>query len=391
VLLSTSAAYYLFVADDADGPSVLATAARAATAEPKKAGPAIPVLATAAISGDIGVYLTGLGSVAAANHVVVKSRVEGQLMKVHFTEGQFVRAGELLAEIDARPYQVEVAKAEGQLLRDEALLKNAIADIERYRALSQQHSVSQQLLSTQEAVVAQHEGTVRSDRAQLEHARLNLAYSRISAPISGRVGLRQLDAGNIVSTGDAGALLTITQVEPIAAVFSIPQDHVPAVLKKLRAGEQLTVQAYDREQKIKLADGRLLSVDNQIDAATGTLKCKAVFENHDGALFPNQFINARLLLDLKRGVTLVPGAAVQRGAEQATFVYVVGAAGSADAAVEIRTVTLGTAEGGWVEIASGLASGELVVLEGVDRLASGSKVAVQMKGQLQAAPNTPAS
>ena len=391
MLLSTSAAYYLFVADDADGPSVLATAARAATAEPKKAGPAIPVLATAAISGDIGVYLTGLGSVAAANHVVVKSRVEGQLMKVHFTEGQFVRAGELLAEIDARPYQVEVAKAEGQLLRDEALLKNAIADIERYRALSQQHSVSQQLLSTQEAVVAQHEGTVRSDRAQLEHARLNLAYSRISAPISGRVGLRQLDAGNIVSTGDAGALLTITQVEPIAAVFSIPQDHVPAVLKKLRAGEQLTVQAYDREQKIKLADGRLLSVDNQIDAATGTLKCKAVFENHDGALFPNQFINARLLLDLKRGVTLVPGAAVQRGAEQATFVYVVGAAGSADAAVEIRTVTLGTAEGGWVEIASGLASGELVVLEGVDRLASGSKVAVQMKGQLQAAPNTPAS
>jgi multidrug efflux system membrane fusion protein len=222
-------------------------------------------------------------------------------------------------------------------------------------------------------VVAQHEGIVQSDKAQLDNAKLNLLYSRITAPISGRVGLRQLDAGNMVSTGDG--LLTITQVEPIAAVFAIPQDQAPPVLKKLRANEKLSVQAFDREQKLKLADGRLLTVDNQIDAATGTLKCKAVFENRDAALFPNQFINARLLVDIKRAVALLPSAAVQRGAEQTTFVYVV----DDQSMVSIRQVTLGVTEAGLVEIKTGLAAGETVVLEGVDRLSAGSKVAVQMK------------
>ena len=373
VALVASTAYYL-IAHHA--PALIGEPALAADKEPKKAGPKIPVLATKVVKGDIGVYLTGLGSVAPFNNVIVKPRVAGQLVKVHFNEGQFVREGELLAEIDARPFEVQVAQVQGQLVRDEALLKNAQLDLNRYRTLAQQDSVSQQMLSTQEAAVAQSEGLVQSDRAQLENAKLNLAYTRITAPISGRAGLRQLDVGNIVSTADG--LLTITQVEPIAVVFSIPQDQTPPVLKKLRANEKLAVFAYDREQRMKLAEGRLLTVDNQIDAATGTLKCKAVFDNRDGALFPNQFINARLLLDTKRNVALVPSAAIQRGAEQSSFVYVVNGT-KGDAAVEIRQVTIGTIESGLVEVASGLKPGETVVLEGVDRLASGSKVAVQMK------------
>jgi membrane fusion protein, multidrug efflux system len=371
---------YILIDRKHEAPAILgATAQAASSKDTKKSGPVIPVLATKVVSGDIGVYLNGLGTITPFNNVIVKSRVAGQLMKVNFTEGQFVREGDLLAEIDARPYQVQVAQMEGQLQRDEALLKNAVLDADRYRALSQTNVISKQQLSTQEAVVAQHQGIVQSDKAQLDNAKLNRLYSRITAPISGRVGLRQLDAGNMVSTGDG--LLTITQVEPIAAVFAIPQDQAPPVLKKLRANEKLSVQAFDREQKIKLADGRLLTVDNQIDAATGTLKCKAVFDNRDAMLFPNQFINARLLVDTKRAVTLLPSAAVQRGAEQSTFVYVV----DEQSVVSIRQVTLGVTEAGLVEIKTGLAAGETVVLEGVDRLSAGTKVAVQMKGATSSA------
>jgi multidrug efflux system membrane fusion protein len=361
------------------------TATPAAGGKPAEApaARAVPVVATAVRQGNMDIYLNGLGSVTAFNMVTVRTRVDGQLIKVAFQEGQLVHQGDLLAEIDPRPFQVQLAQAEGQLAKDEAMLKNARIDLERYRVLLAQDSVAKQQLDSQTATVNQFEGVIRSDQAQIDNAKLQLTYSRITAPITGRIGLRLVDPGNVVRANDPNnGLAVITQLQPIAVVFNVPEDDLPQVLKKMRTGQKLVVEAYDRNLKNKLAPGTLLTIDNQIDPNTGTVKCKAVFPNEDNALFPNQFVNARLLVDTKKDASIVPSAAVQRS-PQGTFVYVV----KDDTTVEMRNVVVGPSEGDTVAIDKGLAPGEVVVIEGVDKLQRGMKVAARMVGDSNAKGN----
>ena len=336
------------------------------------APPRISVAAAAARTRDVGVYLNGLGAVTPLNTVTVRSRVDGELMSVNFREGQLVNRGDLLAEIDPRPFQAQLTQFEGQLERDQALLSNARLDLGRFEALVKTDAVPRQQLDTQASLVQQLEGTVKNDQGQIEATKVQLIYCRITSPITGRVGLRLVDPGNIVHATDTGGLLIVTQLQPITVIFTIPEDSIPTVLDRLRSGDRLPVEAYDREQRRKLAEGALLTIDNQVDPTTGTVRLRAQFPNTDNRLFPSQFVNARLRLETRRGATVVPTAAIQ-SSPKGPFVYVV----RPDRTVGVRPVGVGAADGDDVSIERGLAVGEQVVVEGAERLRDGAAIALR--------------
>ena len=338
-------------------------------------GKPLPVQASVAKIGDIDVSINALGTVTARTTATVKSRVDGLLLRVPFHEGQLIKAGGLLAEIDPRPFQVLFDQAKGQLIRDQALLDEAKLDLDRYRGLLAKDSIAKQQVDVQEALVRQYEGTVKTDKAQLDNTQLNLDFTHITAPVSGILGFRQVDAGNMIHAADATGLVVITQTQPIYVVFTITADDISAVVAHMRTSETLTVDAFDRDGKNKLATGKLLTIDNQIDVTTGTVKLKAEFTNADNKLFPNQFVNARLHVNTLHKAILIPVAAIQRGT-QGTFVYVVGQ----DQSVSVRTITLGPVSGDMVAVVKGLAEGEQVVTDGTDKLREGAKVEVTTPG-----------
>jgi multidrug efflux system membrane fusion protein len=354
----------------------------------QSAAAAAPVDAAKAVKGNIGVYVNGLGAVTPIYTVTIHTRVDGQLMQVLYKEGDMVKQGDKLAEIDPRPYQATLTQYEGQLIRDQALLDNARIDQARYETLLKQNAIPEQQLATQIALVKQDEGTVKNDQGLIDGVKVDLIYCNITAPITGRIGLRLVDPGNIVQTSDSTGLLVITQLQPISVIFTIAEDQLPTVYAKQRAGQTLPVDAFDRDMKIKLASGTLTTIDNQIDQTTGTVKLRATFDNSKNELFPNQFVNARLLQQEKRGVILVPSAAVQRNSSS-TYVYVV----KPDSTVTVRQVKTGTSDDNNTEITSGVVQGDVVVLTGVDKLQEGSKVAVHLEGAPGAsnAPGTAAS
>jgi len=341
-------------------------------ASPTVGHASIPVAAVPATLGDLKQYISAIGTVTAYNTVTVKSRVDGQLNKVNFTEGQMVKAGDVLAEIDPRPYQVELTQAEGTLAKDLAQLENNKILLARDKELYDQKIIARQDLDNQQSLVGQFAGSIESDKGAVDNAKLQLIYSRITSPITGRVGLRLVDPGNIIHATDTTGLAVITQLQPIAVDFSIPEDDLPSLETAMKADPQLPVEAFDRDFKHKLAQGNLLTTDNQIDQTTGTIKLKASFPNQDNSLFPNQFVNARLLVNTIQNATLIPAAGLQRS-QQGSFVYVV----KPDKTVEMRPVTVQATQGDVIAINKGLAVGDLVVTDGVDKLQQGSHVSVQ--------------
>ena len=320
---------------------------------------------------DIRYTVQAAGTLVALNTAVVRAKVDGELKALRFTEGQLVQAGQLLAEIDARPFEAQLNQAQGQFARDAALMKNAELDLQRYQDLLSKDAIARQQVETQAALVRQLQGTVQADQAQIDLAKLQLSYTRVTAPISGRLGLKQVELGSLVRSSDPNGLVNITQTQPMSVVFSVPEMHVPLIMRKLKAGQALPVQAWDREQKVRLAQGRVSTTDNAIDVATSTLRLKATLDNRDGSLFPNQFANIRLQLDTFKNVLAVPSQAVQRGAA-GTFVYVV----QADNTVQVQAVQLEAVEGDWQAVKAELKAGQQVVTDGADRLRSGSVVEV---------------
>jgi multidrug efflux system membrane fusion protein len=322
--------------------------------------------------GDIGINLNALGTVTSLATVTIRTQISGYLMKVVFKEGDEVKNGDLLAEIDSRPYEATLAQTRGQLARDEAMLKGAQVDLGRYQGLAAQNAVPRQTLDTQIALVAQNQGTVEADRAAVKSAEVNLQYCRIVSPLDGRVGLRLVDQGNYVTPGDANGLVVITQLQPISVLFTVPEDNLQAISKRIQAGAVLPAAAYDRSGATKIADGTLQTFDSQIDQTTGTIKLRAQFPNEMRVLYPNQFVNIRLLLDTHKDVTTISTAGVQRGVP-GTFVYLV----NADSTVSVRPVKLGVTDGDRVEVLSGLTPGERIVIDGADKLRDGAKINVR--------------
>jgi membrane fusion protein, multidrug efflux system len=331
---------------------------------------AVPVAVSTAERRDVPVYLEGLGSVQAYNTVSLKSRVDGQIVQIAFKEGQYVKQGDLLIVIDPRPYQVMLEQAQAALARDQAQLKNAQLDFDRYQGLVKDGVIAQQQFDTQQALVNQLQGTVQNDQATIDNAKLQLVYTRITAPVSGRIGLRLVDIGNMVHASDTTALLVITQLQPIAVVFTLPEDVLPIVAQRMRGGSSLEVDAYSRDDNTKLARGKLLTIDNQIDQTTGMGKLKAIFENTDNALWPDQFVNAHLLLETRKASIVVPAAAIQRGPGGSQFTYVV----KSDNTVEVRSVKVALTQANISVVDSGLSPGDVVVTDGQDKLQGGSLV-----------------